>query len=117
MDKTPRPINVHDFYHAHIYFDEKTLNEAVELCSIVASKFDVSVGRVHQKCVGPHPMWSCQISFTASHFQSLIPWLDENRKELSVLVHGLTGNDLRDHTDYAYWLGESQPLNLKIFGG
>ncbi len=60
-------------------------------------------------------MWSCQITFGHKDFDALIAWLDEHRQGLTVLVHGLTGDDLRDHTNYAYWLGEPKPLNLAQF--
>ncbi|WP_413167957.1 DOPA 4,5-dioxygenase family protein [Capilliphycus salinus ALCB114379] len=48
-------------------------------------------------------------------FDLLIPWLEENREGLSVLVHGLTGNDLEDHTEHASWLGTAVPLKLTVF--
>ena len=112
---TKRPINIHDQYHAHIYFDEDTLNFASSLCHKAGQLFRVKVGTIHQKLVGPHPCWSCQLSFDKEEFELLIPWLEENRQNLSILVHGLTGNDLEDHTENAYWLGESVPLNLSIF--
>ncbi len=35
----------------------------------------------------------------------------------TVLLPGLTGDDLADHTDHAAWLGEPAPPNLAVFGG
>ncbi|MEM9569239.1 MAG: DOPA 4,5-dioxygenase family protein, partial [Cyanobacteria bacterium P01_E01_bin.34] len=58
----------------------------------------------------------CQLSFDRKQFNSVIPWLEANREELSILVHGLTGNNLKDHTDGASWLGAEVPLNLSVFG-
>jgi DOPA 4,5-dioxygenase len=75
----------------------------------------LKIGRVHQKLVGPHPRWSCQIAFTSKDFEPLIKWLDDNRAGLTVFVHALTGDDLKDHTDYAYWLGDSVDLDLSLF--
>jgi len=112
-----RPQNIFAKYHAHVYFDEKTVNRAQRLCETAASRFGVAMGRVHEKLVGPHPRWSCQLAFDAAQFDSLIPWLDANRDGLTVLVHGLTGNDLEDHTVNAAWLGEPAELNLAVFGG
>lgn len=109
------PVNKHDGYHAHVYFDEVTKDFAWGLCSRVASKFNLPVGRFHEKLVGPHPFWSCQILFGKKDFDQLIPWLDSHRGELSVLVHALSGDDLTDHTEYAYWLGDSAELNLEVF--
>jgi DOPA 4,5-dioxygenase len=118
MKNTPRPVNRHDAYHAHIYFDKETLIFATQLCRRLDQKFgsSIRIGLIHQELVGPHPKWSCQITFTNDQFSEFIPWLDKNRSGLSIFVHGLSGNVIRDHTEYAYWLGDSISLNLSIFG-
>lgn len=115
MNNPKRPINIHKGYHAHVYFDQETLGFASELCKEAGEKFGLKVGRVHQKLVGPHTKWSCQITFSHKDFDEFIPWLDENRGRLSVLVHALTGDNLADHTKYAYWLGDSVEINLHGF--
>ena len=115
MSKVKRPVNRHKAYHAHVYFDESTLALAKQVCLQAGEIHKVKVGRVHEKLVGPHPKWSCQIAFSTSVFDTLIPWLEVNRQGLSVFVHGLTGDDLKDHTEYAYWLGEPEELNLAMF--
>ena len=102
-------------YHAHVYFDADTVEQARALCQQAGERFDVTVGRVHEKNVGPHPRWSCQLAFDRADFDALIPWLDEERDGLSVFVHGRSGDDWVDHTDYAYWLGEPVALNLSFF--
>ena len=60
-------------------------------------------------------MWSCQLSFDSSEFDQLIPWLDEHRDGLTILVHPLTGDALAEHSTHARWLGEPVSLNLEIF--
>jgi aromatic ring-cleaving dioxygenase len=115
-DMTQRPANHYDHYHAHVYFDDSTLAQATALCQAAGERFGVAVGRVHQQLVGPHPRWSCQLAFDQAQFDPLIPWLDAHRDGLTVLVHGVTGNDLTDHTEHAAWLGDAVPLNLSIFG-
>lgn len=112
---TKRPTNTYDRYHAHVYFDEVSVEKASALCAGAGELFGVAVGRVHQKLVGPHPCWSCQLAFDKTQFEALIPWLEDNRGGLTILVHGLTGNDLADHTEHAAWLGDAVPLNLSIF--
>ena len=102
-------------FHAHVYFDSETLAFASGLCEQAGELFGIRVGRVHQKPIGPHPKWSCQITFASKHFDEFIPWPSENRNGLTVFVHALSGNDLKDHTDYAYWLGDSVELDLSIF--
>ena len=115
--KIPRPRNVFEKYHAHVYFDEKTTEQAREICQTAAKLFGVAMGRVHQKPVGPHPHWSCQLAFGSTQFDKLITWLEEHRAGLNVLVHPVTDNHLEDHTTHASWLGKPASLNLEVFGG
>lgn len=99
-------------YHAHVYFDETTVEQARALRERVSEEFDYAVGRFHEKNVGPHPRWSFQIAFKAEEFGTAVPWLALNRKGLTVFVHGLSGDDMYDHTELVMWLGDSHELNL-----
>lgn len=110
-----QPRNLYENYHAHVYFDQSSLEQAQTLCTTAGHLFNVTVGRVHRKPVGPHPCWSCQLAFDSSVFDALIPWLEQNRQGLDILVHGLTGDDLQDHTAHASWLGNPSELDLSIF--
>jgi DOPA 4,5-dioxygenase len=38
-----------------------------------------------------------------------------NRDGLSVLLHPETGDDYRDHSAHAAWLGPALPLRLGVF--
>jgi DOPA 4,5-dioxygenase len=111
-----RPQNSHTDYHAHVYFDETSTEQARALCQQAADLFGVAMGRVHEKLVGPHPHWSCQLTFDSTQFERLIPWLDTHRSGLNILVHARTGNSLADHTTHASWLGQPSKLNLERFG-
>jgi aromatic ring-cleaving dioxygenase len=99
-------------YHAHVYFDDTSVEQARALRERVSEEFDYAVGRFHEKNVGPHPRWSFQIAFKADAFGTLVPWLAVNRKGLTVFVHGLSGDDIYDHTELVLWLGESVELDL-----
>ena len=101
-------------YHAHVYFNEATLEQAKTLCQTAGELFEVTVGRFHCKPIGPHPCWSCQLAFTTDKYADLISWLALNRNGLNILIHPLTGNDLLDHTNYAAWMGTPQSLNLEV---
>lgn len=107
--------NTHQDYHAHIYFDSSTVEFARQLRDQVKNTFELAVGRFNEKLVGPHMMWSFSITFTNNDFDSLIPWLEQQRNGHSVLVHAVTGDDFKDHTDYAYWLGSPVDINVAIF--
>lgn len=104
-------------FHAHVYFDASTLDQARALCEQAASRFKLVMGRVHQKPVGPHPDWSCQLAFAPSVFGELVPWLALHQGGLVVFVHPITGNDLVDHRDHAMWMGAVRPLNLSVLSG
>ena len=102
-------------YHAHVYFDEATVEQAKNLCEEAGRCFQISVGRFHQKPVGPHPCWSCQLTFKPELFGQLLPWLAFNRKGLVVFIHPDTGNNLSDHSERAIWMGEMKTLDLSRF--
>lgn len=105
------------YYHAHLYYrDAAGLAEARRIAEAAAARFEIRVGRFHERPVGPHPLWSCQLSFAPEIFGAFIPWLALNRGSLDVLVHLGTDDDLFDHTQGAMWLGHSHPLDLSQFG-
>jgi aromatic ring-cleaving dioxygenase len=51
----------------------------------------------------------------SEQFGAFIPWLVINRGPLSALIHPNTGDDLRDHTQRATWMGQPLPLNTRMF--
>ncbi len=111
MTQTPQITG----YHAHIYFDEHSTDAARGLCQRAAEIFGVQMGRVHEKCVGPHPRWSCQLAASPDQFSQLLPWLALNRGGLIVFAHPETGDHLADHRDHGIWLGTGLALDLSIF--
>ena len=108
-------ISLINGYHAHIYFDQDTVDQARALCQAAGEAFGVGVGRLHERNVGPHPMWSCQLSASPAQFAVLLPWLSLNRDGLIVFSHPETGNHLTDHRDRGIWLGTGLDLDLSIF--
>ena len=99
-------------YHAHVYFDAATREQAHKLCIAAGETFGVKIGRMHDKPVGPHPRGSCQLTIPDSQFAAVIPWLIQNRHGLTIFAHAETGNALKDHTDHVLWLGPSESLTL-----
>lgn len=73
----------------------------------------MQLGRWHDRPVGPHPTAMYQVAFAVEEFPRLVPWLMLNRRDLSVLVHPLTGDDVADHSAHALWLGPPLPLRLE----
>ena len=101
-------------YHAHVYYDAESKAAAGVLREAIEARFDVRMGRWHDRPVGPHPCWSYQVAFTPDLFASLVPWLALNRGELVIFIHPETGEDLPDHRDRALWLGAKLELNLDV---
>ena len=99
-------------YHAHVYFDAASREQAHRLCETAGRTFGITVGRMHDKPVGPHPRGSCQLAFDAGKLGEVIPWLILNRDGLTVFAHAETGDALKDHTEHVLWLGPSETLNL-----
>lgn len=102
-------------FHAHVYYDDTTRPTAARLREELDIRFEVSLGRWHDKPVGPHPQAMYQVAFAPEQFGSVVPWLMLNRETLDILVHAETGDDVADHTRHALWLGQALALNLGAF--
>lgn len=101
-------------YHAHIYYNPATRPTADRLREQIGGRFDVVLGRWHDRPVGPHPTSMYQVAFPVAEFPRLVPWLMLNRSGLTVLVHPLSGDDYEDHATHPIWLGSPLPLKLEI---
>lgn len=100
-------------YHAHVYYDAATREQARQLCEAAGQRFpSLTVGRMHDKPVGPHPRGSCQLAFAADQLAEVLPWLILNRNGLTVFAHAETGDAIADHTAHVIWLGPSETLDL-----
>ena len=49
-----------------------------------------------------------------THWERAIEIAENELGGLNVLVHPITGDELRDHRDWALWLGQSRPLDLSV---
>ena len=68
-------------------------------------KFGVTVRRVHERPVRPHPDWSCQLA---------VGWLALNRGGLVAFVGPETGDAVNAHTEHAFWLAAIRPLDVSV---
>ncbi|MCJ1407413.1 hypothetical protein MMC19_001484 [Ptychographa xylographoides] len=78
---------------------------------------ELRIYRVFDTPIGPHPVAMFEVNlFTPAQFGAFLSWLVIHRGPLSVLVHPNTdGDDERDHTQRATWMGEKLPLDLSVF--
>jgi DOPA 4,5-dioxygenase len=116
---TPLDTNRIASWHAHVYFDAHSKDAALAFRDVVGARFGerVTLGRVHERPVGPHPQWSYQIAFAPDQFAEVAGWLALNHRALDVFMHPNTGDQLRDHRDSAVWIGRSYALDLRAVGG
>lgn len=103
-------------FHAHIYYDPHEVTLAQDFAARVQQRFKVAVGHFHLAPIGPHPRGSCQLSMSPATFAQFTLWAVEARGDLTIFAHGLSGDDIADHTRYTVWFGPSEPLDLSIFG-
>ena len=101
-------------YHAHVYYDDASREEAATLREAIESSFTVTMGRWRDEPVGPHPVAMYQVAFETDEFPRLVPWLMLNHGSLDVLIHPNTGQDVEDHRDRALWLGTKLELNIEF---
>jgi aromatic ring-cleaving dioxygenase len=103
-------------YHAHIYFDSAASRaKAAELREQVAVAFpQATLGRWHDKLVGPHTLPMYQIAFPTEMLASFVPFLMLNRNGLTILLHPETDDAYVDHAEHAAWFGAVLPLNLDV---
>ncbi len=100
--------------HAHIYFDEHQINTAKHLYQEISQREDIEAifPLVHRE-VGPHNKPMFEVHF-ADDKQGFVEWLDNQRGELSVLIHPVTDDVISDHTTKATWLGKTLPIKVDI---
>ena len=103
----PQPLAAIGSFHAHVYFDGPAQREtAIALREQIGERFGVTLGRVHDRLVGPHARSMYQVAFDVPTFGNFVPWLMLNRQGLTVLVHPNTRDTRRDHLTHALWMGE-----------
>ena len=106
-------------WHAHIYFDASSRDSAWQLRQLIETHFAgelqsgrLTLGRFHERPVGPHPQWSFQLGFGSESLTPILSWLTLNHGKLDIFMHPNTGNALKDHRDSAVWIGRSYDLIL-----
>lgn len=102
-------------YHAHVYYTGDSRKTARQVRLQLNRLFKVRLGRWRDFPVGPHPEPMYQVAFQAHAFEQVVPWLMAHHEGLSVLIHPNSGDDLRDHSEHALWLGKALKLKLEMF--
>eukprot|EP01135_Chromosphaera_perkinsii_P003795 Nk52_evm41s255 gene=Nk52_evmTU41s255 len=118
-------------FHAHLYWEignEKQYECAMHIRNALEKEFvrpqehnnhnnnGIVLGNVNKGKRGPHTKASMEIIIPKELVGAVVTALQLLRgEEISVLLHPLSGDDLKDHTTYAMWMGTPVELNLTIF--
>lgn len=117
-------IQVYDIHTYHFQTNAASTAESFALREKLLKDFatDIDKGLIvvkkfHEQPIGPHPyaMWEADFK-SPEIFSRLVPWFTLNHGSLSVLIHPHTagGDQRKDHTQHALWLGEKVPLITSI---
>ena len=106
-------------YDAHIYFTSETQPSAEKVQLSMLSEFadgSIQISPLVHTPVGPHPLPMFEAHFKKTSLDHIVQWIEKNRNGHSVLVHPVTENELKDHTESARWFGNPVSLDLnKLF--
>ncbi|CAG8692250.1 6300_t:CDS:2 [Cetraspora pellucida] len=104
-------------YHFHVYFfqDNKKDCEAAialreKILELTKKGFfhPVPFHRVNYQPMGSYEVWCPK-----EHFSRVYSWFLLHRGDLSILIHPLTKEVVKDHTSRTAWIGPSVPLDVE----
>lgn len=97
-------------YHAHIYWqNESQRREALNLRQPLQA-LGCQLGRIWNEPIGPHPLAMYQVNYSDANAANVETLLAITK--LDILLHEDTGDDVRDHTEGARWLGNKLKLDI-----
>ena len=70
------------------------------------------VGNLLTYPIDEYPVGNFVTCCNTTSLHTALPWFTQNRGQLSVSVHGLTSENLLDHTARAMWIGRPYPLDF-----
>lgn len=117
-----KPVDSYDF---HIYYKNDQVKEGITLKNKILSEFKDEINNdliilkvLWGPLIGPHHFDFFEVDIKdVNAFIKFFTWIQLNHGNLSVLVHPNSGDMLKDHTLFAAWIGEKQPLKEEILDG
>lgn len=117
--KFSSPIEYYDFHIYYYAHDDESQKESDLLRGKLLETFseEAKTGTIIVKVlpdstvIGPHStqFWEVDVA-RPEVFLKLLTWFQLFHGNLSVLIHPQTGNDIKDHTVHALWLGQKLPI-------
>lgn len=103
-------------FHAHIYFNALTRENALTLSSKVLSQgySGVKIIKIYDHKAGPHHLPMVEMHFTEKVKDQMLSFLQSHHENLSILIHEDSGDDFKDHLN-PQWVGEVLPIDFDFF--
>lgn len=103
-----------EFTHAHVYFTPETREIADRFRSKIIAAFSdrTQISRLIDRPIGPHPVPMFEIDFHSEIACELAPFMEDGREGLSILLHPVSDEEVKDHTERAVWLGKRLTLDV-----
>jgi aromatic ring-cleaving dioxygenase len=101
-------------FHAHIYYSDgdRAAAEALHEEFVAGRPLVLFVGQMTDRGVGPHPIPQYEVHFLENARAEVVAVIEASG--LRALVHPLTDDDLADHTNLAFWIGEPVKLDISV---
>jgi DOPA 4,5-dioxygenase len=106
-------------YDIHIYVENagpKALENIIKAGNLAQALIEAipQAGGPHHVAAGrgPHLLANVEVTIPPEALSKALTLLQMNSAGLSILVHPHTGDEMRDHTALANWVGKPVPLDL-----
>lgn len=99
------------YYHAHIYWQNEDQRRSALMLRQPLQELGCQLGRIWDEPIGPHPYSMYQVNYNSNIAEEVEQLLAGTK--LDILLHEDTGDDVRDHTEGARWLGNKLKLDLE----
>ncbi len=109
------PKNFPRDYDAHIYFQSHEFEIIKKIWSsaqIELQHEDIFIGDIITDPIGPHLKPMLEINFSHQKLNFITKWLEVHRSSLNILIHQVTNDQIKDHTEHVFWLGQEEKLDL-----
>ncbi len=103
-----------EFTHSHIYYTAETREAAERFRQKIIEKFSdrTQISRLVDRPIGPHPVPMFEVDFHSETARELAPFLEKEREGLSILIHPVSEDEVKDHVERSVWLGTKLELNI-----
>ena len=118
MNKSFNEVAAVKGYHIHIYFEtgKDSASQAQELMEDIKTLFPADIESAAKiGRIGPHTKENFALHIKKDGFATIIPWVQLNSRDLSILIHPDRNDDIIDHLGSSMWLGEPVKYNDGFF--